>query len=272
MSVNKILKDNLINVILGGLVIVGGAWLLISSSIKNNNGADSLINNATNKVDSVKTAPNSDPTIDNVAKKSDKPIVELFVMSHCPYGTQIEKGILPVARALGDKINFQIKFTDYAMHGEKELKEQLNQYCIQKEQPTKFITYLESFLKDGDSESSLEQSGVDKSKLSNCVAKTDKEFKVLENFNKNVGFKGSYPGFELYKDDNKKYGVAGSPTLVINGAQNESGRDSNSLLKSICSAFNNPPKECDSVLSSATPAPGFGTATQAGPASAGGCH
>lgn len=275
MSINKILKDNLLNVILGGLVIVGGAWLLISSSINNNNtGKDSLINNATNKVDNIKTAVNPEPTIDNVAKKSDKPIVELFVMSHCPYGTQIEKGIIPVVKALEGKMNFQVKFTDYAMHGEKELKEQLNQYCIQKEQPTKFIAYLESFLKDGDSEASLTQSGVDKNKLLGCVTKADKEFKVLENFNNKIGFKGSYPGFEIFKADNAKYGVAGSPTLVINGAQNESGRDAKSLLKSICSAFNNPPKECATELSGDTPAPGFGTGsapTGSAPAG-GGCH
>ena len=36
--------------------------------------------------------------------KKEKPEVELFVMSHCPFGTQIEKGMLPVARLLGDKI------------------------------------------------------------------------------------------------------------------------------------------------------------------------
>ncbi|MBU3941884.1 MAG: hypothetical protein KKF74_03150, partial [Nanoarchaeota archaeon] len=47
--------------------------------------------------------------------KKDKPEVELFVMSHCPYGTQIEKGMLPVARLLGDKIDFNIRFCSYAM-------------------------------------------------------------------------------------------------------------------------------------------------------------
>src|SRR3989344_3434948 len=35
--------------------------------------------------------------------KKEKPEVELFVMSHCPYGTQIEKGILPAINALGGK-------------------------------------------------------------------------------------------------------------------------------------------------------------------------
>ncbi len=76
-----------------------------------------------------------------VSQKSDKPVVELFVMSHCPYGTQIEKGILPAVEALGDKIDFQLKFCNYAMHGEKELKEQLTQYCIMETEPKKFNEY-----------------------------------------------------------------------------------------------------------------------------------
>ena len=34
--------------------------------------------------------------------KTGTPEVQLFVMSHCPYGTQIEKGIIPVVELLGD--------------------------------------------------------------------------------------------------------------------------------------------------------------------------
>ena len=60
-------------------------------------------------------------------EKNDKPKVEIYVMSHCPYGTQIEKGMLPVLETLGDKIDFELKFCTYAMHGEKELQEQLRQ-------------------------------------------------------------------------------------------------------------------------------------------------
>ena len=39
--------------------------------------------------------------------KSDKPKIELFVMSYCPYGTQIEKGILPVLETLGNNVDFE---------------------------------------------------------------------------------------------------------------------------------------------------------------------
>ncbi|MFA5754069.1 MAG: hypothetical protein WC905_01755 [Patescibacteria group bacterium] len=207
-----------------------------------------------------------------VSQKSDKPVVEVFVMSYCPYGTQIEKGLLPVLKTLGNKIDFELKFCSYIMHGDQEIAENLLQYCIQKEQPTKLNAYLECFLADSSkSEACLTTAGIDKSKVTSCVAKTDKEFKVTENNKNKVGYQGSFPGFDVYKADNEKYNVGGSPTLVINGQEIASGRDSASLLKTICSAFNNPPKECETELSSASPAPGFGTGTTAG-STAGGCE
>lgn len=206
----------------------------------------------------------------NVPKTS-KPEVELFVMTHCPYGTQMEKGILPAIAALGKKVDFEIKFNDYAMHGEKELDESLKQYCIQKEQESKYTEYLTCFLKSSDTASCLASTKIDTKKMDSCVAKTDKEYKVKENFKNNVDFKGSYPSFNVYKEDNAKYNVGGSPTLVINGTEVSAARDSASLLKTICSAFEEAPEECNTVLSSASPAAGFGEGTT-GSGSAASCE
>lgn len=203
--------------------------------------------------------------------KTSKPEVELFVMTHCPYGTQMEKGILPAITALGKNVDFEIKFNDYAMHGEKELDESLKQYCIQKEQESKYTEYLTCFLKSSDTASCLASTKIDTKKMDSCVAKTDKEYKVKENFKNNVDFKGSYPSFNVYKEDNAKYNVGGSPTLVINGTEVSTARDSASLLKTICSAFEEAPEECNTVLSSASPAAGFGEGTT-GSGSAASCE
>jgi protein-disulfide isomerase len=208
------------------------------------------------------------PTAPVDLPKTDKPVVELFVMSECPYGTQIEKGILPAIEALGKKIDFSLKFVDYAMHGEAELKEQMVQYCINKDQGDKFNSYLKCYLTAGKSADCLQSAGINTSKLDSCVTATDSKYKITENFKNKVGYKGTFPGFDIHKDDNTKYGVAGSPTLVINGKTAESGRDSASLLAAICAAFNNQPSECQASLSSETPAPGFGTGTTAGGAAA----
>jgi glutaredoxin len=211
------------------------------------------------------TADGGNAPVATVTKKSDKPVVELFVMSHCPYGTQMEKGILPVAKALGNKIDFQVKFVDYAMHEKKEIDEQLRQYCINKEQAPVFIPYLECFLKAGDNAACLKETKVDEKKLATCVTNTDKQFKITESYNNKDSWGSQFPPFAIHQAENTKYGVQGSPTLVINGEQINSGRDAASLAKAICGAFNDgkAPKECSNTFASATPAPGFGTGTQA---------
>jgi len=204
--------------------------------------------------------PINEPVVINIPTSA-KPVVELFTMSHCPYGTQIEKGLLPVINLLSDKIDFKLKFVDYAMHGETELKEQMVQYCIQEKQSNKLMNYLKCFLVDGDTNRCLTEAGVQKSTLNSCVTAVDKEYKITENFKNKVGFQGSFPGFDVYKDDNEKYGVSGSPTLVINSTNVKSGRSASELLNVICSAFDVAPKECDTNLSSETPSPGFGSGT-----------
>jgi glutaredoxin len=196
----------------------------------------------------------------HTVNKSDKPKVELFIMSYCPYGTQIEKGIIPVLKTLDKKIDFELKFCNYAMHDKKELDEQLREYCIQKQYPDKLIEYLKCFLKDGNSAQCIKEVNIDSVKLGDCIKMTDNEYKVTEKYNdKSAWLSGKFPVFDIYKEDNDKYGIAGSPALVINGKQMSSDRDPKSLFELICSGFNNPPKECNKKeLSSTVPSPGFG--------------
>ncbi|MDA3839548.1 MAG: hypothetical protein PF572_00520 [Patescibacteria group bacterium] len=191
--------------------------------------------------------------------KTEKPVVEAFVMSHCPYGTQIEKGLIPVIKTLGDKADIQIKFVSYAMHGEKELDEELRQYCIMEEQSDKYLSYLECFLEDDNYERCLGENNINTRTLNTCVTATDKEFKVKELFaDKTTWSGGSYPQFNIHKDENLAYGVKGSPTLVINGTTASAGRDSASLLAAVCAGFEVEPEECSTELSSASPSAGFG--------------
>ncbi len=204
--------------------------------------------------------------------KSDKPEVELFVMSHCPYGTQAEKGILPAVRELGDKIDFKLRFVYYAMHPNAgEVEEQLAQYCIQKEQPDLFLDYLACFLKDSDSARCLEETGVDTDMLATCYAAADEEFDITANLEDTESWLSErFPLFNTDKTLNEKYGVGSSPTLIINGAKSNAGRSSASYLAGICAAFNNPPAECETELSAQSPGPGFGYDSVAA-ATAAGC-
>jgi protein-disulfide isomerase len=190
------------------------------------------------------------------AVKSDKPKVELFVMTHCPYGTQAEKGIMPAVKALGSKIDAKIRFVHYFMHGDEEEQETYTQVCIREEQSAKFWNYLECFLQAGDSASCITKAGVDKAKLSACTGASGKAKEY----------------YAVDKGLSNQYGVQGSPALVINGAESGAGRSPSSYLLGICEAFNSAPSaECSKQLSSATPSAGFGTAASESGSAAGGC-
>lgn len=185
--------------------------------------------------------------------KTNKPKVELFVMTHCPYGLQAEKGILPAFAALGNKIDSKIRFVHYFMHGDKEEQETYNQVCIRDEQTAKYDSYLNCFVIENDSGKCVTQAGVNKAKLASCVKAKAKDY---------------------YKVDSalsQQYGVGSSPTLVINGVQSNAGRDAASYLAGICAAFNNAPTECTKQLSSAAPAAGFGAGDSGANSAAAGC-
>ncbi|MEM3405366.1 MAG: thioredoxin domain-containing protein [Candidatus Pacearchaeota archaeon] len=183
--------------------------------------------------------------------KSDKPKVELFVMTHCPYGTQAEKGILETIKTLENKIDFKIRFVHYFMHGDKEEDETYTQVCIREEQSSKFNDYLACFLEDGNSSRCLNKVNIDKTKLDSCKANKAKSYYAIDS------------------QSSKQYGVQGSPTLIINGVEVSSGRSPAAYLSTICSAFNNKPNECSLSLSTTTPSPGFGY--NAGSSSSGSC-
>lgn len=191
--------------------------------------------------------------------KSEKADVKLFVMSYCPFGLQMEKAFLPVYNLLKDKAEMGIYFVDYIMHEKKEIDENLRQYCIQKEEREKYPNYLECFVKEGDPEKCLGQSGIDKGKMNSCIEKTDKEYKITELYNdKNSWLSGYYPRFNVHKDLNDKYGIQGSPTLVINDQVLNVERSPEKIKEAICQAFLTPPSECQQKLSENVPSPGFG--------------
>lgn len=192
-------------------------------------------------------------------EKKETPEVDVFVMSHCPFGTQIEKGLLPVWDLIGDKIDLNIRFVDYAMHGQKEIDEQLRQYCMQKKDMDSYRKYLECFLKEGkDDDSCLKEIKISKSEIEKCVKEADEKYGISKDYKDKSKWKGRFPPFGIHSDLNKKYGVRGSPTVVINEVVAKTGRSPKALLDAICKAFKEPPEECKQKLDEANPSPGFG--------------
>lgn len=215
--------------------------------------------------DSKKDSGNSDEqtasSLENITPQ-ETPQIELFVMSHCPYGTQMEKALLPMLNLLEDKIDFDLRFCDYTMHGKKELDEQLRQTCIREEHQDKLTSYLDCFLESSDSEKCLSKVGLTDEQLQDCVSKTDEEFKVTEMYNnKDTWEDGKYPVFNVDKELNEKYDVGGSPALIINETKVQIERTPNALLEAVCAGFEEKPEECDKELSTQRPSSGFGSGT-----------
>ncbi len=187
------------------------------------------------------------------------PDVKIFVMSYCPFGLQAQKMFLPVYKLLKEKAKMGIYFVDYIMHGKKEIDENLRQYCIQKERKEKYYDYLSCFVEQGNSEACLKESKIDKEALKNCIATTDKEYNITTQYNdKKSWLNGRYPRFNIHTDLVKKYGVRGSPTIVINDkVVNISPRSPESFKQAICSAFISQPEECNKHLSNQASPAGF---------------
>src|SRR3989344_7872581 len=93
--------------------------------------------------------------------KSDNPKLQVYVVSRCPYGLQMQ-------RAAADAIKNIPELKDYietryigavassgtsitAMHGDAEAKENLRQICIRDEQKSKYWDYVSCDMKSGDS-------------------------------------------------------------------------------------------------------------------------
>jgi protein-disulfide isomerase len=199
--------------------------------------------------------------------KTSKPTVELYVFSYCPYGTQMEKAILPAIKLLGDSIDFKIRQIG-AMHGDFEKVEAERQLCINKLYPTKYLDYVSKFVSDstigacsGDATCLTPKLvgiygplGIDAAKVNSCMASDGETMFTAEESNANAK------------------GVTGSPTLFINGVTSEAARNSEAIKGAICSAFTSVPSACSTTLSTDSPSAGFGSTTSSSSSSAASCN
>lgn len=219
-------------------------------------------------------APQNGGTTGGEVPKTDKPDVKLFVMSYCPFGLQAQKMYLPVYDLLKDKADMGVYFVNYIMHEKKEIDENLNQYCIQKEEPEKYSKYLSCFVIEDDYEGCVSKAGINTAKIQNCVFDTDRDFDITSLYNnKDTWLNGRFPKFNVHTDLNEQYGVGGSPTVVINDTVvNVSPRTPEKFKQVVCDAFNSPPEECSQVLSSDSPSAGIGGGTTPSSASGATCE
>lgn len=192
------------------------------------------------------------------APDKEKPEVNLFVMSFCPYGVQAENSMKEVVDLLGIKADIKVHFianvqgdtveSVQSLHGINEAKEDLRQACIQKYYDQKtFWSYLVEINKN------CYPNYRDTSKLEECWKNAAQKLGIDVSKIENCAY-GS-EGLGLLKADEElteQYSVTGSPTLIINGAKYSGSRTSEAFKQAICSGFITQPKECSQSLGNST--------------------
>ncbi len=182
--------------------------------------------------------------------KSDKPIVELFVMSFCPYGNKAEDTMLPVYNLLKDKVEWNIHYIVSvsgdivnSLHGPPETDQDIREVCVLNkyglDEFWAFTSYVnQNCGSDGSCwEDAAQNAGIDKNAIQSCY---DNE------------------GIDLMKEEaeaSNNAGANGSPTFLINGVKSNSVYqygNSEAYKQAICEAFNDTPNECSEELSGST--------------------
>jgi hypothetical protein len=177
----------------------------------------------------------------------EKPDVELFVMSFCPYGNQAENTMLPVYNLLKDKVNWSIYYivsvndtTVNSLHGQPEVDQNEREACVLEESGLdkwwQFTTYVNNNCGGDGScwQDAAESAGLNTEAIEGCV---------------------SSKGFSLMQENatvTDEFGVTGSPTMFVNGTKTSAVYQYGSpqaYLDAICEGFTSAPQECSQQLS-----------------------
>lgn len=160
--------------------------------------------------------------------------VEFYVMSQCPFGTQVEDAIKPVLDDMGEAINFKLDFigrdngdgTFQSLHGEPEVLGNKVQLCAAKYNPDKYMEMVECMNKDaqkipGNWEKCAE--GLDVEAIKTCYEGEEGNELLSESFDRAMQAQAQ-----------------GSPTMYINGQLYEGARDTTSFKRAICQHTDHP--------------------------------
>jgi len=185
--------------------------------------------------------------------KKDEPILEAFVVSQCPFGTQMQRVLNEIVKNIPELNNYiKVKYMGEiqngkitAMHGDEEAQENLKQICIREEQKDKYWKYIDCYLKEGKSEECLSSASIVMVALEQCMQDESR------------GLKYAQADF----DAQNEYSVTGSPTLILNKTNvsefDFGGRTAEAVKTVICCGFNAAPEVCSQKLTEEQAAAGF---------------
>ena len=191
-----------------------------------------------------------------------RPLVELYVMSHCPFGTQAEDALLPVLKDYAGQVELKVGFIggvvkgaddgeDHfsSLHGRPEVDENIRQICARDLAPDKWLDYILARNKNIDSKdwrTAAEAAGIDVKEIEVCSGGLG-----IVKYTENLSLAATRK-------------ISSSPTIYIDGTPYTGPRTKEGFEWEICSALKkrgSAPETCKQVLA--------GTKPQGGPGSAG---
>lgn len=175
-------------------------------------------------------------------------LLEVFVMSQCPFGLKAENAMKEVLDAFGKdpkKIDFKVHFiadvkpdgSFNSLHGQGEVDENIRQLCAMKYYPNNYqwfdyIACRNADIKNADWKKCATDSKMDAAKLEKC-ATGDEGKKLLTDDIKNA----------------KDLGIGASPTWLANNKFQFSGLAPEQIKQNFCS-YNKETKGCEKTLTS----------------------
>jgi len=202
-------------------------------------------------------AAQQQPAAEFDAPDKEIPSTSLFIMAFCPYGTQAEDAMIPVARLFGEDayINVRYILTETpdgitSLHGQPEVDEAARQLCVRaKFGETSYLNYLEKFNSECVDLSSQSAYEATLENAETCSKNVVDELNLDSNKFESCVKDESLMLLKTEAMVTKAIGVGSSPTLLINDAKYDGGRTPEGYKQAVCSGFITTPEQCDQVLS-----------------------
>ncbi|NMB75698.1 MAG: thioredoxin domain-containing protein [Myxococcales bacterium] len=158
--------------------------------------------------------------------------VEFFVMSQCPFGTQVEDAIAPVLKKFGGDVEFTIDFIGdnkdgklSSMHGENEVNGDKVQLCAVKYAPYKYMDMLTCMNKNARGipdnwQGCAQETGMPVGQIKTCYEGQEGTQLLSASF-----------------DKARSRNARGSPTIYIAGKMYNGARSELAFSRAICDGY-----------------------------------
>jgi predicted DsbA family dithiol-disulfide isomerase len=184
-----------------------------------------------------------------------RPQIDFFVMSYCPYGNQAEEAIAGAYDILGDKATYIPHYVVYenyggggptyclengqycSMHGIQELNQDIRELCVYNSLGIgKYFAFVKAMnakctAQNADScwTAVAKDLGLDADAISACEKEQGISIVAKE------------------KELNKVLRVSGSPTVFVEGQAFNGGRTASAFASALCAQFDSKPAECNNI-------------------------